>query len=432
MLEELFAFDGGAFVGGGCRHGLGATVAAGEGAGLGHLPVDVHGRLIVVAGRVMERPVFLFSLIGVRCEIEIEGRAFRFGWGGGFGDPLGEFGFQCPVFRIGGEILPVLGIDGLVVELFGAVAIADIAPAIRADGVVALHEIDDGGRALGGGIFQERAEAEAFELLAFGKAAEVDESGIDVEEADGLIPRPAMLTGSGTGDDERDVGGALPESGLVPMLFFTEVPAVIGPENDDGVFGVAAFFEAVEEAADHSVGEGGGGEIGADGFTPLPFLDDSIVLFAAGGGELLADFGHVVEVAVGGIGDLDLIQRVHVEVLLRGVHRDVRMPEADSEKEGFLLGFCQEVQAEVDRALVSVFALFGGDDTPIELSLEIIEAVEGMALGGGDTFVPGIPIGAAIPGIVEDLELEGVPLIGGIVAGGVMEDNRIFDKGGRI
>ena len=57
LIEERDAFRGGELIGVRLRHGLGAAVAAGEGTGLSHFPVDVDGGLRVVAGGVSGQDV---------------------------------------------------------------------------------------------------------------------------------------------------------------------------------------------------------------------------------------------------------------------------------------------------------------------------------------------------------------------------------------
>ena len=48
------------------------------------------------------------------------------------------------VFRQGGQIVPFVFVVGVIVKFFPAIGIADVAPAIRADGVVVLTEGGEG------------------------------------------------------------------------------------------------------------------------------------------------------------------------------------------------------------------------------------------------------------------------------------------------
>ena len=94
---------------------------------------------------------------GVGGGIVAEGAALA---AGGHGDidlrqPLGEVRTDAGECGIGREVLPFVGIGEFVVEFLAAVGIADVAPPIGADGVVALVVAGDGGPfAFGGGILE--------------------------------------------------------------------------------------------------------------------------------------------------------------------------------------------------------------------------------------------------------------------------------------
>ena len=53
--------------------------------------------------------------------------------------------------------------------------------------------------------------------------------------------------------------GALPEGELVQVLLFPKMPSVIGPEDDEGVFGGGAGVEGIEQASDERIAEADGG-----------------------------------------------------------------------------------------------------------------------------------------------------------------------------
>ena len=114
--------------------------------------------------------------------------------------------------------------------------------------------------------------------------------------------------------------------------------------------------------------------------------------------------------------------RVHVEEALRSVHRNVRVPHAGGEKEGLGVLAAQKFFGEVYGLLIAVLVFWSFKHAPVEFTGKILEAIVGMALGSGNAFVPGIPVCTSIPGIVELLKLEFVPLIGRVVAGNVVED----------
>lgn len=97
----------------------------------------------------------------------------------------------------------------------------------------------------------------AAEIRGCGNVAEIDESGVEINESNGPVTSRTGLSVVfclvlGRSDDERDAGGALPTGPLSPVLFFTKVPTVIGPENDDGVVFVGRAIELVEDAGGSS------------------------------------------------------------------------------------------------------------------------------------------------------------------------------------
>ena len=92
--------------------------------------------------------------------------------------------------------MPLEIVIDVIVELFRVVGITDVAEALIADGVVVAAEGGDGGAIpCGGGILEQRDEADAFETLLRGKAVQFDERGVDVDQVDG-----AIATGVGLGD----------------------------------------------------------------------------------------------------------------------------------------------------------------------------------------------------------------------------------------
>ena len=61
-----------------------------------------------------------------------------------FRNELGQVLFGLRMSGVGGQIGPFIGIDAMVVEFFGTVLVADVAPAFGANGGVALAVRRDG------------------------------------------------------------------------------------------------------------------------------------------------------------------------------------------------------------------------------------------------------------------------------------------------
>jgi hypothetical protein len=82
----------------------------------------------------------------------------------------------------------------------------------------------------------------------------------------------------------------------------------------------------------------------------------------------------------------------------------------------------QKSTCPVDGIHVSVFGFRLRKHAPVKLALEVLQTVERMPGWCRDLFNPRIPLGTAIPGIVEYLQLKLVPLGRRVESGYVMEN----------
>lgn len=92
-------------------------------------------------------------------------------------------------------------------------------------------------------------------------AREVAEGG---EEVDGFDNFGAGLSGLfdlGRDDDEGGAERFFKEGVLAPDGVFAEVPTVVAPENNDGVFGEAKLVELGHNFADLGIGVGNAGSV---------------------------------------------------------------------------------------------------------------------------------------------------------------------------
>lgn len=169
-------------------------------------------------------------------------------------------------------------------------------------------------------------EGETVELRWLREAAEVDQSGVDVEKADCF---GAVFPGfdSGAGDEEWGSGGLFPEGALGPALFFAEVKPVIAPEDNDGVVFVRAVAQSLENGAYAMVGKAHAGEVGMHHFTPLLPCED----FGMCRLDVEAAFEvwrEVVEIGEGRPGQRDLVSFIKIEPLLWNKHGNVRSEDS--------------------------------------------------------------------------------------------------------
>lgn len=174
-------------------------------------------------------------------------------------------------------------------------------------------------------------------LWVGGEAGEVEEGGVEVEKLDRFVA-DSPLGNSGAGNDHGDTGAVLPEGALGPVLLLTKMKAVVREEDDDGVVFVGAGVESIQQAPHLMISKADTGEVGLHQGLPLivchdPFLGGCDVLEA---GEINGVGREVVEIVLSGFGNLQGVEGVEIDPLLRGKLRDVRGHKARHEKEGLI------------------------------------------------------------------------------------------------
>ena len=212
--------------------------------------------------------IFPNGFVGFTIVGEHAARAVGCGRTINFGEPLFVVRDHGGMLGFCGEVGPLIGIVLHIVELLGVVGVADVAPTFAADAVVALVVTRDGGAQTGRRrILELRGEAEALEVRASRKVSEVDQGRIDIEEL-GRLHRALAAFHAGSGEDQGNFGAAIPERVFAGNFFFSEVPAVIAPDDDDRVVGDARLVECDEESADLRINEAGTSEVTADEVAP--------------------------------------------------------------------------------------------------------------------------------------------------------------------
>ena len=267
--------------------------------------------------------------------------------------------------RARGEVDVLLGVVVVVVELFGAVEVADVAPPLVDDSVGRLRRLHlrhvrlrRHGRVVPGAVEVVEQRHEALPVVvgvhAAREVAVVGERRIQVEQADdtvtdaGLAKRVVVRQL----DDERHAAHALPDLGLLDVRLLAEQPAVVAPQHDDRVVGVRAVLESGQNLTDTRVGEAQRREVGGDEFAPHVLAGDRArperwcgVLLGPGEVDVGAEAHrtlrgqdvrevhrrrrahHVRD------GDRDRRRVVHVVEGGRREPREVRRVEADGEEE---------------------------------------------------------------------------------------------------
>ena len=82
----------------------------------------------------------------------------------------------------------------------------------------------------------------------------------------------------------------------------------------------------------------------------------------------------------------------------------------------------QELLGKLHRFLVAILVIRLFQHAPFKLTRETLQAIVRMSLGCRNLLVPGIPVGAPVPRVIELLQLEFVPLIGRIEPGHMMQN----------
>ena len=156
----------------------------------------------------------------------------------------------------------------MVVQFLGAAFRTVIREAVAAvrDGMVPVVVSGQGGVVPGQGwILQHRSETTAIVLGVGGKPAQLDERRVHVEQVDHRVALQPGLRHAWHAHDEGNPVGLLPEVGLTVLEFLAEVPAVVAPDHDDGIVGIFALGQGVEDDAEAVVGVTDVREVGALG-----------------------------------------------------------------------------------------------------------------------------------------------------------------------
>ena len=212
-------------------------------------------------------------------------------------------------------------------------------------------------------------------VLVWRQAGKLGERGCKAEQADGFFADTGARAGRqargalGHAQDERHAGAHAPCGEFLPVLFFAEMPAVIGPERDDGVVGVGPFLQSIEHVAEHGVGKVNGGEVTLHGRFPLLVLTDvgevpvGPAAFALGR-EIIQIIGLVTG------RQLDGFQRERREIFLGHKPRLVRSVDTAGEEERFIV-FSGQLFADPlgHQHVAAVFLIRGLQRRPVGLDI---------------------------------------------------------------
>ena len=271
-------------------------------------------------------------------------------------------------------------------EAFLALGPFGVTPSFRADAsthhrcfesiVGGTEDLAEGGIIpFGKGIVEERGEGASGEIGGGGKSGEVDDGGVDVDELHDAGARLASSLESRGADDEWSAGALFEHGSFLPdAIVFTEVVAVVAPEDDDGVIGELETVEFIEHTAHLGIDKRDAGIVGLQGLAAVEFIDVVIWNGVVVGKSCR---GNVVSITVGSVGEADLFERIHVEVFLRSNEGGVGAKKSGGDEKGIVLLFVHHL----DR--------FGGDHS---ISLFFVGAFGSEPAEGAADFTGGLGV----------------------------------------
>ena len=177
--------------------------------------------------------------------------------GAGFascGEPSGVLALDIHEPGVVRQVFPFMGIVSVVVKLLGAVRISDVPPTLRTDGMVpSIMGRDGRPRAWGVRVLELRNKTVSVQAVAgcqATKARSRSGTGRAATPPDTFTCRAGG--NAGAGNDEWHASGSFPKRILARDPFFAQVPAVVGPEDDDQFHWVSASdrVEGIEHPAD--------------------------------------------------------------------------------------------------------------------------------------------------------------------------------------
>jgi len=211
---------------------------------------------------------------------------------------------------------------------------------------------------------EERTQAFALEIRWRLEPAEIGEGGIEVHELDRARGNADDFC-FWQGYDEGDTSGFFKEQLFLPLAVLAKTPAVVAPEENDGVVAELQAIERVEDFADLGIHEADAGEVGALKDAKLFFFETVV-----GGFDRQSDRRDFGDVLGRLFGEGNFFEWVKIEVFARGDVRDMGTIEADSEEEGLVFVRFEEADRFGSDLAVGLFFIGAFSLHPAERSTE--------------------------------------------------------------
>ena len=214
---------------------------------------------------------------------------------------------------VSGQIGELVRVRLEVVKLLKATGVVDVSIAVVGERVrrllrahILVEDKGSEGRMFAGycRVFELGDQRGSGALFRDWEAGKFTKSRIEVGEGCRLVCGNAVLGNSRGMDEERGVGGLMPEGKFLPIGFFADVKPVIGPKNDDGVVFHWRGLKRIEESPELVVDIADAGEVALHERSPLVVVSDPLMpgdaVGGAGVGEIVFDVGR----------ELDFIERI--------------------------------------------------------------------------------------------------------------------------
>ena len=229
----------------------------------------------------------------------------------------------------------------MIVQFLAAIGIPDIAPAVVANAeMLAVEGADDGPPGRQVWVSQQRHERLAIQACRRRRhVRDLEHRGVKVNQAHRFAGQPsagipAAVAGRGH-NQQRHAGGALPARPLAPMLLFSQVPAVVAPDDDRRVAALPGGFQRVEQPADLRIHEINTSQVRRHRRRPLIVLDHRRMRSRGRrtDRDLPSDRPQVIEIVFQTRRQLNGRVRERLEVFRRRPQRDVRSVKPHGQEE---------------------------------------------------------------------------------------------------
>ncbi len=333
----------------------------------------------------------------------------QLGVGGVVGD-IGVFlGVGLVVVEFGGfdfGMIVALDPDGKAVAV-GAHGVAHERFAIVAAGVLAEY----GGFPGALRVVQHGFETGAFQMAGQGQAGQIAQGGVDIDEFNQGVGTLAGLFHVGNRQDQRGVGVVFAVAVFAPGVVFAQLPAVIAPDDDDGIPAQVQAVQFIQHLADLRVGIAGGGVIAVFELTGQVigdgFLGDTVIGTHFTAGEDGVFGGVFGQKFVGS--QLNLGRIVEVPVALGRDEGEMGLDESNGQEEWLLFS------GQVTQCFYRQF----GDFAIGEGVVGDIGAFEGRAAGvkTGDFLAFAVCVDFVLTLVERQVFRQGIAHAGGILPG---------------